>query len=142
MKAKEEEKAEEDRQKLEEKRVREEKRIEREKVKKEKEERKRLKQLEKGNTRSAKSKMLVKRGSSEDKIMSGDQGVDLSEKLELLHVESEDDAICPKCGLSYLADVGNLWVECGSCGRWFDFKCTIIKSKRRIPDSYCCEDFK
>ena len=100
MKAKEEEKAEEDRQKLEKKRVCEEKRIEREMVKKEKEEGKRLKQLEKGNTRSAKSKMLVKRGSSEDKIMSGEQGVDLSEKLELLHVESEVDAICPKCGLS------------------------------------------
>ena len=67
--------------------MREEKRIEREKLKKEKEERKRIKQLEKGNTRSPKSKLLVKRGSSEDKIItSGDQGVDLSDKLESLHI--------------------------------------------------------
>ena len=88
----------------------------------------------------------VKKRKFKDKTLGFEQLNDLSERLELVDVQdtvdNEEDAICPKCGLSYLVDVGNLWVECEGCGKWYDFKCTKIKSKRRMPDPYFCEDCK
>ena len=143
LKAQEGEKAEIERQKLERKRMQEERKAEREKMKKEKEERKLMKQLEKERKRKLKDKTLREEGK---KKKSSEQLDDLSERLELLDVQdtvdNEEDAICPKCGLSYLGDVGNLWVQCEGCGKWYDFKCTKIKSKKCIPDSYLCEDCK
>ena len=52
--------------------------------------------------------------------------------------------LCPKCGLSYLADKdeNNVWVECEGCEKWFDFKCTNIRSKRHLPGTFICEDCK
>lgn len=47
---------------------------------------------------------------------------------------SEDEAICPKCGTSSL-ESNDLWVACdGGCEKWFDFKCSGIKSIKQIPE--------
>uniref|UniRef100_A0A1X7T9V7 PHD-type domain-containing protein n=1 Tax=Amphimedon queenslandica TaxID=400682 RepID=A0A1X7T9V7_AMPQE len=56
--------------------------------------------------------------------------------------ESDDDTICPKCGLAYSADhdSSNLWICCDKCDVWFHLKCTIVKSKWTIPDTYFCEE--
>jgi len=62
------------------------------------------------------------------------------ERLKLVDVQDttdNEDVNCQKCGLSYLADVRNMWVECERCGKWYDFKI-----KRCILDSYFCEDCK
>ena len=96
-----------------------------------------MKQLEKEKKKwKLNDKTLIKRGRFE-------QLNDLLERFELVDVEdtvdNEEDAICPKCGLPYLADVGNLWE---GCSKLYDFKCTKIKSKRCIPDLYFCEDCK
>ena len=58
--------------------------------------------------------------------------------LEESDVDS-DDAVCPKCGLAYSVDEGNLWVCCDKCSKWYDFKCTKLKSKRHIPDIFFCD---
>ena len=59
--------------------------------------------------------------------------------LELSSASAEsDDAICPKCGVSY-ADRGGLWVCCDGCDRWFNIEYTNIR-KKKIPDVYYCED--
>ena len=69
---------------------------------------------------------------------------DIESDLQLLAIDEQimsdesDDAICPTCGIYYSAD-DDLWVECDGCGKWFDFKCTKIKSRRCIPKSYYCD---
>ena len=51
--------------------------------------------------------------------------------------ESDEEAICPVCGV-FSKDVDDLWVLCDGCGMWFDFACTKIRSKRRIPEVFYC----
>ncbi len=48
--------------------------------------------------------------------------------LEFLDL-SDEEAICPKCGISS-AYVNDLWISCDSRGKWFDFKCIKIKRKK------------
>lgn len=57
--------------------------------------------------------------------------------LQLSELES-DDATCPNCGDTYSAK-GGLWVCCDGCDQWYDLKCTSIKNKEDIPDTYLCE---
>jgi protein-arginine kinase activator protein McsA len=66
-------------------------------------------------------------------------GVSTSDTSETVSI---DNTICPKCGLAYGEDIAenNLWICCDGCDVWFDLKCTTIKSKKRLPDVYLCED--
>ena len=52
---------------------------------------------------------------------------------------SDDDAVCPKCGLMYSADNG-VWICCDGCDSWYDLKCTNIRSRRNVPDIFYCEN--
>ncbi len=52
--------------------------------------------------------------------------------------DTRDDAICPTCGKVYSED-SDLWVCCDECVRWYDFKCTKLRSRSRLPDSYVCD---
>lgn len=63
-------------------------------------------------------------------------------KMSLEDDELSDDAVCPKCGLAYANDddESGLWICCDTCDRWFDLKCTNIRSKRRVPNTYICEE--
>ena len=58
-----------------------------------------------------------------------------------LSQQEEDMTQCPTRGLLYDDDdSGNLWVSCDKCLAWFDFKCTDIQNKRKIPKTYVCRD--
>ncbi len=88
---------------------------------KEKREEKERKKIEKEKTK--KKKERKKRNSGKKKEECGIEG-----NLDL----SDEDAICPKCGISS-TDVDDLWISCDTCGKWFDFKC---KSRKRIPEFF------
>ena len=52
---------------------------------------------------------------------------------------SDEEAICPSCGISSM-EVDDLWVLCDGCQEWYDFKCTKIKTKKQIPNTFYCKD--
>ena len=55
------------------------------------------------------------------------------------HSETESDAQCPKCGLTFQEDDNNsLWICCDGCDSWFDFRCSGLKSPRKMPLKYFC----
>ena len=114
MKAKQEKKKETDELKLQRQKDRERKKLEREQNKKEKEQKKKGKQIDKPLTSVMNSLTLDE------------------EKSE------EDEAVCPSCGIS-TTSVADLWIQCDACDEWYDFKCTSLKSKRKIPDIYTCQ---
>ena len=89
-------------------------------MKKEREEKKKQKKL---------TKQVQKAGDDPEQL----------ERLFELSLESDDDAVCPKCGLLYSADEDNLWVCCDKCSLWYDFKCAKLKSQRHLPASYVCD---
>lgn len=102
---------------------REQKRKEREK--REKEERKRAKAMER------KRKKQETDGKTVEDLFAG---------MQLCEDESsEDDAVCPKCGAMYSADSG-VWICCDGCESWYDLKCTNIRSRRNIPETFYCEN--
>lgn len=103
------------------------KKAEKERLKKEKEQKKKQK------AKSKKAKQPVE---------------DLETVLEKLTLDdgtagddaTEDEAICPNCGKLYSSDTENeLWVCCDKCYQWYDFKCTKLRSKKRLPDTYICD---
>ena len=51
---------------------------------------------------------------------------------------SEEDTMCPNCGLMYSADDGIL-ICCDGCDSWYDLKCTNIRG-RNIPDTFYCKN--
>ena len=131
MKTKEDEKKINEQLKAERKIERERKRLEREEMKK-----------EKAQQRKEKQKGLKRRRKAGTKTQEED---DLEREMSSLMLDEESDgtddgAICPKCGASSL-ESDDLWIACdGGCDRWFDFKCTKIRSKRRLPEHFICED--
>uniref|UniRef100_A0A1X7TFC6 DDE-1 domain-containing protein n=1 Tax=Amphimedon queenslandica TaxID=400682 RepID=A0A1X7TFC6_AMPQE len=137
MKAKEERKKLNEQLKAERKIERERKKIEKEEMKKEKARQRQEKQGQKG-ARSERRKGTAKTPEeakleclvSELKLDDSGQETDAS----------DDEAICPKCGISSL-ESNDLWIACdGGCEKWFDFKCTGVKSKKCIPEIFICEN--
>ena len=56
---------------------------------------------------------------------------------------SESDAECPICGLTFLEDDSDSpWVCCDGCQSWLDFKCTRLKTPKRLPKEYFCNSCK
>ena len=121
--------------------------------KKEAEEEKKRKQSEREQKRKEKQKKKVEKAErkkksavTEKKRQKGKkQGIaetveDLFAGLQLAHDTSSesDDAVCPKCGLTYSADNG-LWICCDECNSWYDLRCANIRDKRNIPDVFYCE---
>jgi len=113
-----------------------------EKKAEEEKKRKQLEQKKKGEKAERKKKSAV----AEKKRQKGEkQGIaetveDLFAGLQLAHDTSSesDDAVCPKCGLTYSADNG-LWICCDECNSWYNLRCANIRDKRNIPDVYYCE---
>ena len=63
------------------------------------------------------------------------------EKLTISQDADEDDVTCPQCGMTFLDDDGGeMWICCNNCDRWFDLKCTSLRShsKEDMPDCYFC----
>jgi hypothetical protein len=122
--------------------------LEREQKKQEKEEKKRMRRIEIENR---KKKREDKQKEKEDKKKQKKlHTVEMERSKEdkrhdFLQIttsdkEETDDTVCPKCGLSYEDDDGGkIWVCCDGCNRWYDMKCTNIRSRRKIPDMYLCE---
>jgi hypothetical protein len=44
---------------------------------------------------------------------------------------------CPKCVLVYGED-NSVWIQCDSCGLWYDLKCTNVNHDN-IPETISCE---
>ena len=42
-----------------------------------------------------------------------------------------------KCGLVYGED-NSVWIQCDSCGLWYDLKCTNVNHDN-IPEAFSCE---
>ena len=64
----------------------------------------------------------------------------LEECLQGLAVDDESEeseAECPKCGLVYGED-NSVWIQCDSCGLWYDLKCTNVNHDN-IPEAFSCE---
>ena len=122
LKAKDKEKKDNELKKLERKKLQEAKK---EKLKKEKEEKKKQKEL---------AKQAKKAGEGPEELERMLSGL-------ALDGDESDDAVCPKCSLLYAGEE-NLWVCCDKCFSWYDFKCTKLRSKRRLPDSYICDSCK
>ena len=123
LKTDDEKKKEDTLRKLEKRRFREEKRAAKERSKREREEKKKQKEVDKYTKEAANLEV--------ETMLDG-------LTLEESDVDS-DDAVCPKCGLAYSVDEGNLWVCCDKCSKWYDFKCTKLKSKRHIPGTFFCD---
>ena len=115
-----------------------ERKMERERKKLEKEEKKKEKarqRIEKKKPRQAQKKGTA----TAPTLESGMSELTLNDTESELDA-SEDEAICPKCGTSSL-ESNDLWVACdGGCEKWFDFKCTGIKSIKQIPELFICEN--
>ena len=126
LKAKDKEKKDNELKKLERKKFQEEKKAKKEKLKKEKEEKKKQKEL---------AKQAKKAGEGPEELERMLSGL-------ALDGDESDDAVCPNCGLLYSAGKENLWVCCDKCFSWYDFKCTKLRSKRHLPDSYICDSCK
>ena len=130
--------------------------------KKEAEEKKRMKQIEKEQKRKQREekKREEKKREEEEKkkkratekelrktkeqLRAIDKVTAIGELLEELELSSdtsndESDAVCPMCGRVYSDDNG-IWICCDGCNSWFDIKCTNIRSRRNIPDTYLCEN--
>ena len=103
---------------------REQNRKEKEKEKREKEERKKAKAIERKG-RSRKQLQTV-----EDLFV----GMQISDEES-----SDDDAVCPKCGLMYSADSA-VWICCDGCDSWYDLECTNIQSRRNSRDTFYWEN--
>ena len=120
--------------------------------KKEAEEAKKMKQLEreqkikereKKRREEDKAKAMGKRGKKKQEMTGEDEAVeDLLAGIQLsddtAEESSEEDAMCPNCGLMYSADDG-IWICCDGCDSWYDLKCTNIQG-RNIPDAFYCEN--
>ena len=137
--------------------------IEREQKKKEREEVKELKRRELEAKREARAEQrkektaqqMVKEGRSSKMetteagdclSMEKDVASDLSSALAkclLSDSDSESDAECPVCGLTFLEDdSGSPWVCCDGCQSWLDFKCTKLKNPKHLPKRYFCSSCK
>ena len=67
------------------------------------------------------------------------KGVAIKEtRSQSIGEQLENLTLCDYCGKVY-GDYSGLWVSCDICNKWYDFKCTNIKSRRAIPDSYICD---
>ena len=113
---------------------REENKLKKERQRQEREEKKRERERRKQergvNEAKEKRKQPVRKGRGV---------VQMFELLTVSDTESEDEAICPKCGAKYGAEPAAIWICCDGCENWFDLKCTSVRSKRSIPDFYYCE---
>ena len=76
------------------------------------------------------------RGESEREKAEKKETCQLKEKQQ----EEEYNESCPKCGLAYGTNDDILWICCDDCDRWFDYKCSGLWSRRRIPEKYTCVD--
>lgn len=145
LKAEEEAKLEEQKLKKEKQLEREQKRIEREEKKKEKQLEKEKKKKEREEQRKKKELEWKEREFRKQETRKGPErrGGRLHNMMEELTIddsssEEEDSAVCPKCGLVYLDD-GGFWICCDSCESWYNIECTNVRSKKDVPDIFCCE---
>ena len=152
LKEKEREKLEKEQEKITKRQEMEQKKQEREEKKRQIEERKqeRRRQMEKRKQeREEKKRQVEERKQEREKRQKGvavkeTRSQSISKQLENLTLSDKSDedeneaTICPKCGKVY-GDCTGLWVSCDICNKWYDFKCTNIKSRRAIPDSYVCD---
>ena len=113
--------------------------------KKEAEEAKKMKQLEREQKKKErekkrreedKAKAMGKRTRENEAVEDLLAGIQLSD--DIAKESSEEDAICPNCGLMYSADDG-IWICCDGCDSWYDLKCTNIRG-RNISDTFYCEN--
>ena len=124
---------------------------EEEKVRKEeelrvrKQERQRKKE-EKLKEKARKKPTQKKKQPCKTKITTRRKMKELSEQLQRLSIQVTDEtesgdesseAECPNCGLAYGED-DSVWIQCDSCGLWWDLKCTEIDDKN-IPDIFICK---
>ena len=129
MKLKEERKKADEQMKLEKKAEWERKKLERGEMRKEKEQRRKKKQLEKQEQQRGKAKKGRNKKQEERDLESEISAL----KLDKASDRTDDNAICPKCGVLFV-DIDDLWIACdGGCEQWFDFKCTKIQSKKMSP---------
>ncbi len=122
----------------------EQKRLKREEIESKKKERemkkneRKSKQIEikkKGEMKAKKGKDLTvkmrKNGSAAGKQKTGTQ--------KTCTLMDDESCVCPTCGLMYSSDNDDqLWVCCDKCDLWYNFECTGLKSKTRIPKVYYC----
>ena len=108
----------------------------------------RKKALEKSDTKVTKHKKTKKQDQSIS-TSTVDLVGDLSSALNQCFLsdsdesDSESDAECPICLLTFLGDdSGSAWVCCDSRQTWMDFKCTGLKNPKRIPKQYLCSRCK
>lgn len=138
QKLKEEKKLERARKKVEREEKKKKKLLEREEMRREREEKRRNKELE----RMRKQDLKMKGNEGHEPRLTKSRGKQLHDLMETLRIESsasdDDSAICPKCGLVY-PDDGGFWICCDVCNSWYNIECTGIKSKKQVPDIYCCE---
>ena len=56
--------------------------------------------------------------------------------------DSDSDAECPVCGLTFLEDdSGKPWVCCDGCQSWFDFKYTALANPEPVPRKFFCHSY-
>ena len=153
LKEKERKKTEEKEMIAERKREREEKKIMKEKELEEKrqvrEERKMQKKKEKEEqARERMEKKSKQEKEKKEKKKRNENGISIEsalDKLTLSDVElsQEEATVCPKCGLLYEdGDEEVTWVCCDKCDRWFDWSCTKLRNKKKIPETFFCENCK
>ena len=129
--------------KLEKEAEKEKRRLEREQKKREREE----KRLELEQQKREKQRAKKGRGGGDKRrLRSVNSGLSSSTpELNSLFTEkcvlsdSESDAECPLCGLTFLEDdSGSPWVCCDGCQSWYDFKCTSLSNPKRLPRKFFC----
>ena len=129
--------------KLEKEAEKEKRRLEREQKKREREEKRlELEQQEREKQRAKKGRG----GGDKRRLRSVNSGLSSSTpELNSLFTEkcvlsdSESDAECPLCGLTFLEDdSGSPWVCCDGCQSWYDFKCTSLSNPKRLPRKFFC----
>lgn len=132
--------------------LKEEKKVEKERKRLEREEKRKVKELEQKRKREERGKCknkidLLKRGEAmpNTALRKGvaEKGRSLEELRDMKIGDEgnsdEDNAVCPKCGLVYQDD-GGFWICCDGCNDWYDIKCTKIKSKKRVPEVFFCDN--
>ena len=120
------------------KREKEEKKREREEKKKAKVREREEKKKEKVREKEEKEEREVRRKDTRKRYEEDSSVKDIENALDDMTLSVEDEAICPKCGALYSAD-GGLWICCDECDKWYDLKCTGIKSNKAVPNIYICD---
>ena len=111
----------------------EEKRKEKEEKKKQREEERKRKEEDKKRKVEEKKRKEEERKRKEEKRK--------EEKKEQGSDNEDTSDVCPKCGVLY-GTTDSLWICCDACDSWLDFKCSGLKSDKKIPSKFVCKDCK